>query len=53
MGIVVYATLSLLNVVPVLQLIIGVLEGIILYIALAKICRFSEFVELSNIIQRK
>jgi O-antigen/teichoic acid export membrane protein len=53
MGIVVYATLSLLNVVPILQLIIGVLEGIILYIALAKICRFSEFVELSNIIQRK
>jgi O-antigen/teichoic acid export membrane protein len=52
-GAVVYLTINMLNVSPLFQLIIGVIEGAIIYIAAAKILRFSEFNELVNIIRSK
>jgi len=51
MGAVVYLTLSLLPVTPVVALTIGIAEGAILFILVAKLLRFSEFAELLSIIQ--
>ena len=52
-GGVVYLTISSLTLSPWLLLCIGVAEGIVLYILLAKILRFPEFTELIQIIRRK
>jgi O-antigen/teichoic acid export membrane protein len=52
-GAIVYLTINMLNVSPLFQLIIGVIEGAIIYIAAAKILRFTEFNELINIIRSK
>jgi O-antigen/teichoic acid export membrane protein len=52
-GAIVYITINTLNVTPLLQLIIGIVEGVIFYIAAAKILRFTEFNELLNIIRSK
>ena len=51
-GGVVYFTMTLLQANSWLMLGIGVIEGIILYIALAKIFRFPEFAELTAILKR-
>jgi O-antigen/teichoic acid export membrane protein len=50
MGIVVYITISKLNIHPGLQLLIGVIEGVIIYISASKIFGFAEFKEITEII---
>jgi O-antigen/teichoic acid export membrane protein len=52
-GAIVYITINTVNVTPLLQLVIGIVEGVIFYIAAAKILRFTEFNELINIIRPK
>lgn len=52
-GAVVYLTVTYIPMESWLALAIGVVEGILLYIGLAKIFRFSEFSELLSIIRRK
>lgn len=52
-GIIIYLTVSCIQMVSWLALTIGIVEGIILYVGLATILRFSEFQELLAIIKRK
>ncbi|MDE6794735.1 MAG: lipopolysaccharide biosynthesis protein [Muribaculaceae bacterium] len=52
-GVVVYFTVTLCPFNSWLLLSMGVIEGIILYIGIAKILRFPEFSELFSIIRRK
>ncbi len=52
-GFVVYLTVSFLALSSWLLLLIGVIEGILLYVGLAKLFRFGEFEELKSIILRK
>lgn len=52
-GITVYVTVTYIQMAPPLALIIGIIEGVSLYVIIAKILRFSEFAELVSIIRRK
>lgn len=52
-GMIVYLTVTYINMASWLALIVGVIEGIVLYIGMAKILRFNEFTELITIIRRK
>jgi O-antigen/teichoic acid export membrane protein len=52
-GAIVYVTINTLNITPIIQLIIGVIEGIVIYIVVAKIFKFSEFKELIDIIKNR
>jgi O-antigen/teichoic acid export membrane protein len=52
-GAIVYVTINTLNISPIIQLIIGVIEGIVIYIVAAKIFKFSEFKELIDIIKNR
>jgi O-antigen/teichoic acid export membrane protein len=52
-GTIVYVTINTLNINPIFQLIIGVIEGIVIYIVVAKIFKFSEFKELIDIIKNR
>jgi O-antigen/teichoic acid export membrane protein len=51
-GFVAYLTINIFN-KPIMQIIIGIAEGVIIYVALAKIFRFSELTELLQIIKHK
>lgn len=53
MSAVVYTTVTFIPMRHVLALTVGILEGIMIYIALSKLLRFSEFKELEGIIRRK
>lgn len=52
-GFLVWISISMLSVSPLLQLIIGLGEGSIIYIVASKLLRFNEFSELLSIIRRK
>ena len=52
-GAAVYATVTLIPMNTWFALGVGVIEGIVLYMTLAKLFRFSEFAELLAIIRRK
>lgn len=52
-GAIVYFTIASISLNSWLALGVGVLEGILLYVGLAKLFRFSEFSELLTIIRRK
>lgn len=52
MAIVVWLTMSVLPLTPVLVLITGLAEGIVIYTLAAKLLRFKEFQELSVILHR-
>lgn len=52
-GAIVYFTITSISLNSWLALGIGVIEGILLYVGLAKLFRFSEFSELLTIIRRK
>ncbi|MDE5883232.1 MAG: lipopolysaccharide biosynthesis protein [Muribaculaceae bacterium] len=52
-GAVVYATVTLISMNSWLALCLGVFEGIILYVVLARLFRFSEFAELLAIIRKR
>jgi O-antigen/teichoic acid export membrane protein len=52
-GAVVYITINALNVTPLLQLIIGIIEGVIIYVTAAKLLKYTEFKELFEIIRKK
>lgn len=51
-GITVFLTVSIISLTPWLTLIVGILEGILIYVILAKVLRFKEFSELISIIRR-
>lgn len=53
MGAVVFTTVMFIPMHAALALTVGVIEGIIFYILSAKLLRFSEFSELSTILERK
>lgn len=53
MGAIVYFTIDLLSVPPILQLIIGVIEGVVIYAAAAFAFNFSELNEILSIVRRK
>jgi O-antigen/teichoic acid export membrane protein len=52
-GATVYVTINTLKISPIFQLIVGVIEGIVIYIVAAKIFKFSEFKELIDIIKNR
>ena len=52
-GVVVYLTVTYINMDSWVALSVGVIEGIVLYTGMAKILRFNEFTELITIIRRK
>lgn len=52
-GVTVYITVTYIPMIPWLALSLGIMEGIILYVGLAKILSFSEFSELLSIIRRR
>ena len=52
-GATVYITVTYIPMIPWLALSLGVMEGIMLYVGLAKLLRFSEFSELLSIIRRR
>ena len=52
-GAIVYATVTYIPMESWLSLSIGVIEGILLYVGVAKLLRFPEFSELISIINRK
>lgn len=53
MGVIVYATVTYINMHPVVSLTIGVAEGIIIYSGAARLLHFPEFKELTDILHRK
>lgn len=52
MGLVVYLTVTYLDFEPWVLLVLGVLEGVVIYITSAKILRFKEFEEIYSIIRK-
>lgn len=52
-GAVVYLTINSLNMTPLLQLLIGIVEGVIIYVVAAKLLKYSELKELFDIIRNK
>ena len=52
-GVIVYLTVTYIPMVSWLALSVGVIEGMLVYVGLAKLFRFSECVELISIIRRK
>lgn len=53
MGAVVHLTVTYIPMTSWLALSVGITEGIVLYVGLSKLLRFSEFTELLSIIQKK
>lgn len=52
-GIVVYLTVTFIPMHPGLALAVGVIEGVAIYISVAKLLRFKEFSELMSILRRR
>jgi O-antigen/teichoic acid export membrane protein len=52
MGVIVYVTVSLLNLPNIILLLLGVVEGALIYIVGAKLFRFSEFEEALELLHR-
>jgi hypothetical protein len=52
-GAIVYATITPLPVPALLQLVIGIVEGVVVYFAAAKLLRFSELGELLGMIKKR
>lgn len=52
-GAIVWLTIRSISLYPLLQLIIGIIEGFVIYFGIARFLRFNEFSELLAIIRRK
>jgi uncharacterized integral membrane protein len=52
MGVVVYLSISYIDIPNIVKLIIGVVEGVLIYVGGAKLFRFSEFKEAIELLHR-
>lgn len=52
-GAVVYATITMICLHPILQLLVGILENVVIYITAVKVFRFSEFDEIVGLFHNK